>query len=186
MTPRPFIRKIIEELEKFRRTVPSDGLPDGKWTSGVLTALAKAGKHFGYRVAASRVPDEHRDWGEWLYDLTWFDMDKNESWETKGHWSVPMVAECEWKSAKWEIQQDFEKLLIARAALRVMVYDGRHLEPEKLCNWIDLFEGTRVGDTYFWRHTKARDAYGIARSWSVRMVRRWRIDSRAETSIPCT
>ena len=151
MTTRPFIRKITDELDKFRDTVPKKGFKDGKWTRGVLTALAKAGKHFGYRVAAdkSKVPGEHRDWGEWLYDVTWFDTPENDPWDTKRSWSVPMVAECEWKRVEWEVRQDFEKLLIARAALRVMIYDGRRLKPEELCKCIDLFEGTQVGDTYF-------------------------------------
>ena len=144
MTPRPFIRKITEELDNFRGTVCPEGLPEGEWTHGVHTALAKAGKHFGYRVAASKVPDCDRDWGEWLYDVTWFDR-----WMTEGMpWSVPMVAECEWGNVG-DIQDDFGKLLIARAALRVMVYDGSRLKPEKLCEWVDLFEGTQVGDTYF-------------------------------------
>ena len=154
MITRPYIRQIVEELNRFRDGIDRQGLPDGEWTSGVLSALARAGEHFGYRVAPSRVADteqKDRDWGEWLYDLVWFDMDENESWESKNRWSVPLVAECEWKTVKWEIQQDFEKLLLARAALRVMVYDrsGRNrLSPKDMCKWVELFEGTQVGDTY--------------------------------------
>ena len=154
MSTRPYIRKIVEELNSFHGEIGPKGLPDGKWTSGVLSALARAGEHFGYRVAPSRVADteqKDRAWGEWLYDLVWFDMDENESWESKKHWSVALVAECEWKRIKWEIQQDFEKLLLARAALRVMVYDrsGRNpLCPTDLRKWVELFEGTQVGDAY--------------------------------------
>ena len=41
------------------------------FTKPVLTALCKAGRYFDYTVWASRVDDEHRNGGGWLYDVTW-------------------------------------------------------------------------------------------------------------------
>ena len=144
MTPTSFIRTISEKLDEIREEfVLGEELSDGEWTRKVHTALAIAGKHFDYQVAASRVPDEYRDWGEWLYDVTWIDRWMDE----RTRWSVPMVAECEWGN-EGDVQDDFGKLLIARTALRVMIY-GHRPEPERLREWVDLFEGTEVGDTYF-------------------------------------
>ena len=69
--------------------------------------------------------------------------------------SVPMVAECEWDNLG-EIEYDFAKLLLARAAVRVMVYDAWHARNsynpvevinKKLCEHVRTFNGA-PGDTY--------------------------------------
>ena len=64
-----------------------------------------------------------------------------------------MVAECEWGNLG-EITDDFQKLLLARAAVRVMVFDGGHLKggaeaiANELYRWVGAFEDSRKGDTY--------------------------------------
>ena len=60
---------------------------------------------------------------------------------------MPAVAECEWGGSE-RIKEDFEKLLIARVGLRVMVYQEHIIEAESLRQWVDLHEGNRAGDTY--------------------------------------
>ena len=66
-----------------------------------------------------------------------------------------MVAESEWGSPK-AVEYDFQKLLIARAKVRVMVYDGgvaskrnRRNQPilNRLREHVGAFNGTQ-GDTY--------------------------------------
>ena len=68
-----------------------------------------------------------------------------------------MVAECEWGNFG-AIEDDFQKLLVARASLRVMVCDGWWLPgcddmeggatAERLQEWVGEFEDGRAGDTY--------------------------------------
>ena len=57
--------------------------------------------------------------------------------------SVPMVAECEWKDFN-AIVYDFQKLLLARSAVRVMVYGTP--TSIRLCEYINAFNGAQ-GDT---------------------------------------
>ena len=67
-----------------------------------------------------------------------------------------MAAESEWGKNIRDIKDDFSKLLIARASLRVMVCDGRHLPDgeqgidtaELLQEMVSEYNETRVGDTY--------------------------------------
>ena len=64
-----------------------------------------------------------------------------------------MVAECEWGDLE-KIEEDFQKLFLARAAVRVMVFDGMYCRngaealANKLCDWVGAFEGSPKGDTY--------------------------------------
>ena len=57
-----------------------------------------------------------------------------------------MVAECEWGE---DIMYDFEKLLLARAAVRVMVYGWKDTKciNEKLLKHVHTFNGA-PGDIY--------------------------------------
>ena len=57
------------------------------------------------------------------------------------------VAECEWDGEAF-VKEDFEKLLVARAALRIMVYRDCCANADTLRNWVDLHEGHNAGDTY--------------------------------------
>ena len=151
MYERPLTTKIIEELNSFRNSVPDEGLEDSKWTAGVKNALLRAGRHFGYEIYATInadiLPDklrreyEHPQFGEWLYDVSVCDVAES------GRWCMPAVAECEWGGSE-RIKEDFEKLVVGRASLRVMVYEDHYVEPDAFCRWIDLHKGNRPGDTY--------------------------------------
>ena len=92
--------------------------PTEDFTKLVLTALCKAGRYFEYKVWASRVDNEHKSGGEWLYDVTWGEVDENQCLK-----SIPLVAECEWGNAE-AFLEDFEKLLVAKADLKIMVYSA--------------------------------------------------------------
>ena len=87
--------------------------------------------------------------------------------------SVPMAAECEWGNLE-DVFDDFPKLIVVRAIVRVIVCDGdlrggpdeAWLTPEdivaKLTEWIGTFECTQIGDTYFlvtyqWNHNESLD-----------------------------
>ena len=61
--------------------------------------------------------------GEWLYDFTCLEYKHNDD----GGWlkGIPVVAECEWGN-KDCIGDDFQKLLLARADVRVMIFNGNY------------------------------------------------------------
>jgi hypothetical protein len=91
---------------------------DKRWTIEIMTALGRLGRTKGYDVCTSswRLDDGHC-WGEWLYDLTWVVMRDGVLA------AVPLVLECEWSlNREAGIDPDFQKLLLARAARRVMIF----------------------------------------------------------------
>ena len=68
---------------------------------------------------------------------------------------MPMAAESEW--GNWgAIDDDFSKILVSGASLRVMVCDSGHLPndnegwatAERLRQTVGEYKGSRVGDTY--------------------------------------
>ena len=66
--------------------------------------------------------------------------------------AAPVVAECEWKGLN-EIIYDFGKLLLARASVRVMIYDGGYESgskgiARKLARRIGEFTNSHTEDTW--------------------------------------
>ncbi len=164
MSRREMIRKILAALDKFEG-VEKDRWTAGQWTRKILTALCGVGSRLGCSVCASRV--DNADWGEWLYDCCWLAGSK---WLK----TVLMVAECEWRSLG-DIEDDFQKLLVARASLRVMVCDGWWLDDDtegkatvdRLSHWVREYEDSRVGDTYLLIVYEWHE--GRRRSWRYRL-----------------
>ena len=151
MEPDKVIQVLLEEFKAMESDEPSKfDQSTSRWTSTVLTLLCRIGKdQFDYLVYASSnfVDKEYKSGGEWLYDVTWC--------EYEGDFlkSAPLVAECEWGNLG-NIKDDFEKLILARAAVRVFVFDGGYCEngaealANKFCDWVGAFEGSQKGDTY--------------------------------------
>ena len=111
-----------------------------------MKSCASFGKSWSpnYAAYAAKVADEHRDGAEWLYDTTWLELD-----DTGRIKSIPLVAECEWGS-QGEVEDDLQKLLVARATLRVMVYDPKRTRGKLsrlLQEWSEACPDTH-GDTY--------------------------------------
>ena len=126
------MRAVREGLDSLELTT-SDGNP--AWTKAIATKLCKIGRSFDFKVGAETVDKENCDSGEWLYDVIWRKHD-----EADRILAVPLVAECEWKNPK-EILKDFNKLLVARACVRLMIYDGNYGAGSK---WIAEQLATRV------------------------------------------
>ena len=125
------------------------------WTKEVKTALCEACKRCNqqlklYANGVDKVVDNCKiaDGGEWLYDVTCL------SYDAGGYIRrIPLVAESEWGS-KDDVYYDFEKLLLARADVRVMVFDGRVYGAanmdrfEEFAKYIGKCDSTETGDTY--------------------------------------
>lgn len=124
----------------------------GPWTREVKTALCRWGVNQGFYACAHSVKDRFRDLPkkkrpryEWLFDVTCLTY--------RGRYldRVPLVAECEWGNEN-DIHDDFEKLLVARAEIRVMVFDADQLPKgdkfRKFEKYVRRFGSTRPEDTY--------------------------------------
>ncbi len=156
MKQKEIIRKIVKGLSSNinpNYVTDWENWKTSDWTRNVLNELCAVGKKFGCRVWTTGNP-RGADGGEWLYDQTWTYPD-SDNW-TKNGWSIPMIAECEWANDLGYIQEDFEKLLQARADVRVMIIDAAQwndgstseLIADKLCEWVRLFRGSTKGDVY--------------------------------------
>ena len=154
------VNRIVAEfrgLEQELQRNPDDWpQSSGQWTKEVLLTFCKLGRELGYTVWATGnspnlVPDEWRDGGEFLYDASWHESDN-----CGRTISLPMVAESEWGGLE-EVEYDFQKLLLARAEVRVMVYYSKGLQRtrcdydqkyrDRLCELVAAFNGKQK-DTY--------------------------------------
>jgi len=80
------------------------------------------------------LPDDSEP--QWLYDLVWYRDDE------QGHLcELALVFESEWSRNRAHIKFDFEKLLAAKAALKVMVFQNKGDNLESL--WSLLKDGIR-------------------------------------------
>ena len=85
-----------------------------EWTRRVLNTLTQLGTARGY----TPYPNPRLCEGEWLYDVIWVRMN-----EQNRVISVPLVAEIEW-GKPGDVWDDFQKLLVARAGVRIMIFDN--------------------------------------------------------------
>lgn len=124
-----------------------DGPRPEDWTRDVKTALCNACVECVPNASVYATHVDAAKGGEWMYDLTCLRYDRD------GHLvRIPLVAECEWGN-RGDICDDFEKLLLARADVCVMVFEGgRFAEGENkfemFARYIGRCEVTEPGDTY--------------------------------------
>jgi hypothetical protein len=125
--------------------------PNLRWTSMLTGALSTLAAHYDCRPCAKKC----RDHGEWLFDLTWQRL-QDEAGETY-LCETPLVFECEWDRLgreKREIDYDFNKLLVARASLKVIVFEPMPNSDEKnqtigrLQKRIEKFSARDAGTRY--------------------------------------
>ena len=114
---------------------------------GNYEKICEAGQN-SYHVRASKADEAEPGW---LYDMTWLQYSEMNNEMT--HLSdVSLVLECEWGYFP-QILFDFEKLLLARAYLRCMIFwaaDRKSAKKnlQKLVIAIDHFHGTKSKDSY--------------------------------------
>ena len=160
------IRKGLDDLQCLEQ---QGHIRDTEWASAILTKLCQIGRNeFKCKVGADtgRVDKAHRDWGEWLYDVTWlkYNNDRHDHLI-----DVPLVAECEWKPLDG-IVEDFHKLLLARSGVRLMIYNGlkgglkrpgSQVIAKRLAESVKKFEYRQKEDTWLlagweWKDIEAR------------------------------
>ena len=89
------------------------------WTRVIQSRLCRAGQALKYYVCTSGVAQANR--GEWLFDQVWMNWTHNTPRQLE---RISLAVECEW-DRKWdEIFYDFEKLLVARADVRLMIFQA--------------------------------------------------------------
>jgi len=120
------------------------------WTGLVKGTLLHLGHEHGFKVCSSQPGSDD---GEWLYDLVWYTTQGNG--EEERLVDVPLVVECEWKIAPARIKEDFEKLLVTNAPLKLFVCCPYSTERAA---WMDYFNKTVKG----YQRQRAGECYLIA------------------------
>ena len=107
-----------QALTHVRDCLAGLGVRDTVWTHAVKSELCAAGQALGYYVCTSGVAQA--DHGEWLFDQVWM----NWTLTPRQLKRIGLVVECEWSRTQAEIFDDFEKLLVARADVRLMIFQA--------------------------------------------------------------
>lgn len=154
-----YIRENPDNPEKLNFDWdPKPGITP-KWTKEVMTRLCKVGQDERYQVCVTKSDvcvekDPYR--AEWLYDMTWLKFDNRELID------VSLVLECEWgvfdkpdkdHYHRDNVQYDFQKLLLARADLRCIIFAAQNLQDaekyvEELIDIVERFQKRKIGDNY--------------------------------------
>jgi hypothetical protein len=92
--------RVIQSLLGLQKKANSINDTSTDWTRAIKNAIAQVGNQFGYKVYASSC--DFAKEGEWLFDLTWAEVDKDEYLK-----SIPLALECEWIPT--EVIDDFCK-----------------------------------------------------------------------------
>jgi hypothetical protein len=118
--PDPNVLTSAAAIATILQALPSKlGLnrPNSEWTRRLKEEIGDLGITNGWKVCTAGF--EGRFDQEWLYDLTWYRND------AEGRLcDVGLVLESEWDHDYPSIKVDFEKLLLAKAPLKVMVFEG--------------------------------------------------------------
>ena len=171
--PSEIERRIVEAIEPVPRESRqalkelSEELPASEWTRRAKNGVGGIAHDFHFIVRAGTC--DCADAGEWLYDMAWFESDKEGCLV-----NVPLIMEIQWgPQAFEEVQYDFRKLLIGRSRYKVMVFEGKNVESkiDKLVKEVKGFKLTQPGDRYLFMAFNMTE-----KPWSVHEVgapRRW-------------
>ena len=131
---------------------------DGKeWTRKITERLCDAGKQKSLRVSAH---GQGNGWGEWLYDVCWLGYAETGSSSSPKHLVDPeldflkqavLIVESEFGNLG-DVRDDFHKLVVGRALVRCMIFDGRKPDGLEIAEWlsemVNAFSGTEPEDFY--------------------------------------
>ena len=136
-------QRIIKVLDQIAAAPDNNDWSDKKWTFQIKTQIARIGKEQKYSVYASQA--DNVDGGEWLYDLVWLDYKNDELINAY----LLLESEC-WPK---EINDDFEKLLLGKAELKVMIFYAKDIKTfkeqvDKMKEKIKNFKHSISGEKY--------------------------------------
>jgi len=120
---------VVEICESLRESIKySQKLRHSRkeWTNTIKKNLTQHARKDGLFICTSGVKEA--DCGEWLYDLVVLKYRKDAELIE----SAVLALESEWDSDEQSILEDFQKLLLSNAEIKVMLYFKNHLMQEKM------------------------------------------------------
>lgn len=128
------------------------GLYDSEWTHRIKEELGALGKSKGYYTYGLKN-SPHCDDGEFMFDLCWLDYGEQRTGDKNSRLKrVPLALESEWLRPG-DVDDDFQKLLIVRADLKVMVFGAKTKQDflstvDRLGRWVNEFEPTSPSERF--------------------------------------
>jgi hypothetical protein len=153
--------EIISAITGIPATM-QPGRGDDEWTAAIKRSLITLGRARGYSICAAGFPDECEK--EWLFDLVWYRNEPQEHLREIG-----LVLESELSKAPFEIKYDFEKLLVAKSPIKVMVFQDNNDNLPKLWSLLETgirnfqpFQPLPTGERYILAaYENAKDAFSV-------------------------
>ena len=136
-----------DELEGALNRLAADAKKAGgwgrkKWTYKIKKLLVRLGGQEQYQTCATKI--EAATWPmEWLYDVVWLKATKEFLVS-----DIALVAEIEWGNER-DVWDEFQKLPLARADYRVMIFDDKPGLRGRLIKQARKFGKRGPGDLYF-------------------------------------
>jgi hypothetical protein len=132
------IKKITEEVKTSISEISSKNPGErAAWTAAVKNCLADIAKRHGLECSYTQ---KHGKKKEWLYDFIMYSVKtvKDNPYYPNGKMldKVYLCAESEWNGDIDSIQEDFEKLLVTNAPVRLMVYTASDTNQKKYTGWL--------------------------------------------------
>jgi hypothetical protein len=135
---------VISAIKALPEILPL-GSSNHKWTITLKESLIHLAERNAYKVCAAGLPN--RCEREWLFDLVWYRKHPG------GHLAdLKLILECEWHRGTHKILYDFQKLLVGKVPIKVMVFQdyGDNLEEifSLLMEAISAFSPEMPGERY--------------------------------------
>lgn len=126
-----FERNIAREVD---RAIPEENqrgvLADASWTIRIKERLCDLGHRSGFEVRTEGCSEA--DAAGWLFDLVWVEQQPDAERFT----SMPLAMQFAWGQELKDIVAVFEKLLVAKAGHKVMVF--QHSSPTEVRNLMTI------------------------------------------------
>lgn len=123
---------VEQALREVHARLMVQSLGNSAWTRAVMDAvggLTAARCPQGICAYKGSQPTQWYSGGEWMFDLAWIVQQAAGPAEYARTIGLPLVLECEWLGWR-DVWDDFDKLLVARAGLRVFIFSRDATTPE--------------------------------------------------------
>lgn len=126
------VRRTLEKIAAIDRTPAQDTV--AQWTYSIKKEFAMLGLELGHRVCAcgSGLPEVEP---EWLFDMVWYRYNDPKE---KILAALPFAMESEWHLSMDCIREDFEKLLVCKADLCLMICGAWKPQFERVLEYFDV------------------------------------------------
>jgi hypothetical protein len=114
------MKEICDALDSVCKRLTKDD-SSKTWTDAIKKALLVVGKRKKYDVGVSKNING-RDFDEWLYDMIWLKQIQNGKEDYPFPIKVPFIMESEWANQNYKVLEDFDKLLICKADIKLLVH----------------------------------------------------------------